>query len=87
MAVCVLPGCDTAVEVFGEVCDACREAVGPMLRRGGPPVTEQQIADRDEQIRAAYRARHAVETTTDARFADAGGLTAAGLATRLEDGR
>ena len=67
MAVCVIPGCDTLVEAFGEVCHACAEAFGPTLRRSGPPVTEQQITDRDEQTRAAYRARHAAETTNDAR--------------------
>jgi hypothetical protein len=65
VAVCVIPGCDALVEAFGEVCDACVEAFGALLRRGGPPVTEGQITARDEQTRAAYRARHAAETTNN----------------------
>lgn len=57
-AMCVVPGCDTPVEAVTEVCIGCIDAFGAMLQpsQRAEPLTEQQIRDRDEQTRAAYKA-------------------------------
>lgn len=53
---CVLPGCSTPVGEHGDVCQGCRTAFGSLLRPG-PRLTEEQITERDQQVRSIYEAR------------------------------
>lgn len=55
---CVLPGCNDPVAEVGEVCAACRNAFGPLLRpTGGPAMTAAEINARDSEVAAQYHAQ------------------------------
>jgi hypothetical protein len=57
---CVLPGCKNLIEVPGHPCADCLDAFsgGSLIQiRLGQPLTEHQIAERDEGIKAAYAAQ------------------------------
>jgi hypothetical protein len=59
---CVLPGCKNLVEAIGHPCSDCLAAFGPdslIQIRPGRPLTEDQIAERDDYTRAAYAAQRA----------------------------
>ena len=52
---CVLPGCTTSVDNPGDTCADCRAAFGDFLRPcGGPPLTREQIQERDSFVTRAY---------------------------------
>ena len=52
---CVLPGCTTSVDNPGHTCADCRAAFGDFLRPcGGPPLTREQIQERDSFVTRAY---------------------------------
>lgn len=54
LPVCAAPGCQQLTDEPGTPCGDCVEAFGPMLRPGRP-MTESEIAERDEGVRLAYR--------------------------------
>ena len=55
---CVLPGCATHVDDYGDVCAGCVASFGPMLRTTDKPaMTAEEVADRDGQVHAAYAAQ------------------------------
>ncbi|SUA31595.1 Uncharacterised protein [Mycolicibacterium fortuitum] len=54
LTICASPGCKEPTEVSGTPCRGCVEAFGDMLRPGRP-MTEAEIADRDEAVHTAYR--------------------------------
>jgi hypothetical protein len=57
---CVLPGCKNLTEAPGHPCADCVNAFGGdslIQIRLGQPLTEHQIAERDEGIKAAYAAQ------------------------------
>jgi len=59
---CVLPGCVNLVAAWGDACSECRAVFGPMLREtSGPPLTADEIAARDSDVRHAYRYRRLVK--------------------------
>lgn len=66
---CQIPGCTQPLAVPG-VCDGCREAFGPMLR-GDTPLTEQQVAIRDREVREALRMHHVIEEANQRRCGNA----------------
>jgi hypothetical protein len=52
---CVIPGCDVLVAEAGDTCHGCVRDFGAMLRPTGQPrLTADQIAARDDGVRAAY---------------------------------
>ncbi|KWX66829.1 hypothetical protein [Mycobacterium sp. NAZ190054] len=53
---CALPGCHTPVGAWGDVCDGCVAACGPLLRHnpGGHRITQAEIDARDRETAAAY---------------------------------
>jgi len=63
-ATCALPGCDSIVAEWGDVCTECVEAAGDYLRpASGPRLTEDDISDRDRQLRDALRAQRSIIAT------------------------
>lgn len=62
-----LPGCSVPVVTPGDVCTPCQYAFGDLLRlHAGPALDPEQVAadlrERDEGVRAQYRAHTAVTT-------------------------
>ncbi len=53
---CALPGCQTPVSAWGDVCGGCVAACGPFLRHnpGGRRITQTEIEARDRATAAAY---------------------------------
>jgi hypothetical protein len=67
-ATCPLPGCSYLTSSPGEPCDDCTEAFGgdSLIRlRRGQPMTNDEIAERDGGVRAAYAARLLVVEPVD----------------------
>ncbi len=59
-----LPGCDSSVAEWGDVCTDCVHAAGDYLRpASGPRLTEDDIRDRDRQLRDALRAQRSITAT------------------------
>lgn len=66
-ATCALPGCHHDVAEWGDVCTDCVQAAGDYLRpASGPRLTEDDIGDRDRQLRDVLRAQHSITATATA---------------------
>jgi hypothetical protein len=54
---CVIPGCINSVWQHGDTCTECVALFKNMLRETDKRMTEQQIIERDQQVRAIYKGR------------------------------
>ena len=73
-AMCALPGCNSPVVSWGEVCGGCQVDFSGFLRPARadqPAPTEQDLAQRDTEVAAAHARQHQ--------------LTAAGSSSRRDD--
>lgn len=62
MTACVIPGCAGLVEHIGETCAECVQLFGDMLRpTDRPPLTAEQIHDRDAYVARAYYAQRSMQ--------------------------
>ena len=57
MTDCVIPGCINPVWQSGETCTECVALFGDMLRPTATRMTQQQITERDQHVRAVYKGR------------------------------
>jgi hypothetical protein len=54
---CVIPGCINPVWQHGDTCTECVLVFKNMLRETDKRLTEQQIVERDQHVRAIYKGR------------------------------
>lgn len=62
-ATCVLPGCGNVVSETGDACGTCVAAFDWMLTGTPSRMTAEEIAERDNAVRAAYE-QHQQQTVT-----------------------
>lgn len=59
LAVCVIPGCATPVDQWGQPCQACLSAFGAWLRPSDDaPLRREEITARDAYVERAYVMQH-----------------------------
>ena len=54
---CVIPGCTSPVWQHGDTCTECVALFKNMLRATDKRMTEQEISERDQQVRNIYKGR------------------------------
>jgi len=54
---CVIPGCINPVWQHGDTCGECVALFKNMLRETDKRMTEQQIIERDQEVRNIYKGR------------------------------
>jgi len=57
MTDCVIPGCINVVWQHGDTCTECVALFKNMLRETDKRMTEQEITERDQQVRNIYKGR------------------------------
>lgn len=75
-ATCALPGCNSPVVSWGEVCGGCQVDFNDYLRparRDQPVLTEHDLEQRDLDVAAAHARQHGAPVSTEPRRVDHSG--------------